>query len=140
MADVPDSKSGPRKRVWVQVPPSVLATRGESHPPRSPARPRAFERHNSPGLDVDGPHRAAALHQRSLCDRDAVEEGDLPRPRSFRQAELEIGRPSGSSQPGKASACRDLGYEGVPGPFPAFFRSWKGFFVGKLVDVVTPVM
>ena len=24
MADVPDSKSGPRKRVWVQVPPSVL--------------------------------------------------------------------------------------------------------------------
>jgi hypothetical protein len=25
MADAPDSKSGPRKRVWVQVPPSVLA-------------------------------------------------------------------------------------------------------------------
>ena len=24
MADAPDSKSGPRKRVWVQVPPSVL--------------------------------------------------------------------------------------------------------------------
>jgi hypothetical protein len=31
MADAPDSKSGPRKRVWVQVPPSVLAARGESH-------------------------------------------------------------------------------------------------------------
>jgi hypothetical protein len=27
MADVLDSKSGPRKRVWVQVPPSVLTTR-----------------------------------------------------------------------------------------------------------------
>jgi hypothetical protein len=26
MADAPDSKSGPRKRVWVQVPPSVLMT------------------------------------------------------------------------------------------------------------------
>ncbi len=24
MADAPDSKSGPRKRVWVQVPPPVL--------------------------------------------------------------------------------------------------------------------
>src|SRR5829696_8017111 len=26
MADAPDSKSGPRKGVWVQVPPSVLGT------------------------------------------------------------------------------------------------------------------
>ena len=34
MADVPDSKSGPRKGVWVQVPPSVLTTRVESHPPQ----------------------------------------------------------------------------------------------------------
>ena len=25
MADAPDSKSGPRKRVWVQLPPPVLA-------------------------------------------------------------------------------------------------------------------
>ena len=38
MADAPDSKSGPRKRVWVQVPPSVvricvvsLATQVSSH-------------------------------------------------------------------------------------------------------------
>ena len=30
MADVPDSKSGPRKRVWVQVPPSVLKQRRHS--------------------------------------------------------------------------------------------------------------
>jgi hypothetical protein len=30
MADVPDSKSGPRKGVWVQVPPSVLRTCGDS--------------------------------------------------------------------------------------------------------------
>ena len=30
--DAPDSKSGPRKRVWVQVPPSVLVARGESRP------------------------------------------------------------------------------------------------------------
>ncbi len=28
MADAPDSKSGPRKRVWAQVPPSVLQTHG----------------------------------------------------------------------------------------------------------------
>src|SRR5271166_1418610 len=32
MADAPDSKSGPRKRVWVQVPPSVLYTYGKSQP------------------------------------------------------------------------------------------------------------
>src|SRR6516164_11288914 len=32
MADAPDSKSGPRKGVWVQVPPSVLRTCGKSVP------------------------------------------------------------------------------------------------------------
>ena len=32
MADAPDSKSGPRKRVWVQVPPSVVYTYGKSQP------------------------------------------------------------------------------------------------------------
>jgi hypothetical protein len=32
MADAPDSKSGPRKGVWVQVPPSVLATCGKTAP------------------------------------------------------------------------------------------------------------
>jgi hypothetical protein len=39
MADAPDSKSGPRKRVWVQVPPSVLnglARFRECEPPREP--------------------------------------------------------------------------------------------------------
>src|SRR5262245_49166828 len=29
MADAADSKSGPRKRVWVQVPPSVIWTYGD---------------------------------------------------------------------------------------------------------------
>ena len=32
MADAPDSKSGPRKRVWVQVPPSVLKRVQEENP------------------------------------------------------------------------------------------------------------
>ena len=40
MADVPDSKSGPRKRVWVQVPPSVLGTYNPSS--------------RAPGSSIDG--------------------------------------------------------------------------------------
>src|SRR3979409_2278909 len=31
MADAPDSKSGPRKGVWVQVPPSVLGSYSPLH-------------------------------------------------------------------------------------------------------------
>ncbi len=46
MADAPDSKSGPRKRVWVQVPPSALPTRGASQPLWSSDRQERFH----PGL------------------------------------------------------------------------------------------
>ena len=38
MADAPDSKSGPRKGVWVQVPPSVLSTYVESQRAELPAK------------------------------------------------------------------------------------------------------
>ncbi len=34
VADVPDSKSGPRKRVWVQVPPSLLNRLRHPNPPK----------------------------------------------------------------------------------------------------------
>jgi hypothetical protein len=37
VADAPDSKSGPRKRVWVQVQPSVLYTYGELQRAELPA-------------------------------------------------------------------------------------------------------
>src|SRR5438094_10662535 len=46
MADAPDSKSGPRKWVWVQVPPSailsdtLLAGRGRSGKLGNPGKPR----------------------------------------------------------------------------------------------------
>jgi hypothetical protein len=42
MADVPDSKPGPRKRVWVQVPPSVLPSQGKSQTSRSSERQERY--------------------------------------------------------------------------------------------------
>ena len=60
MADAPDSKSGPRKGVWVQVPPSVLTT-------QSGTRTRRSSRCSVPNLDeitsarIDAPRRRGLL-------------------------------------------------------------------------------
>jgi sulfite reductase alpha subunit-like flavoprotein len=42
LADAPDSKSGPRKRVWVQVPPSVLSRRAANQADRMRQGPLFF--------------------------------------------------------------------------------------------------
>ena len=52
MADAPDSKSGPRKRVWVQVPPSVLRTCCVSRPLGESRHPQFFISRNAYFLRV----------------------------------------------------------------------------------------
>jgi hypothetical protein len=47
-----------------------------------------YERHNPAGLDVNDRRRAAALLEQSLGDPDAAQDGALPHPWPFRQAEL----------------------------------------------------
>src|ERR1700687_6128965 len=70
MADAPDSKSGPRKRVWVQVPPSALdrtRTYGDS-----------CERHLS-----QEPHLFTTVHKNRPCGANRRSRSPTPRTCSF---------------------------------------------------------
>ena len=81
-----------------------------------------YERHNPAGLDVNDRHRAAALLEQSLGDPDAAQDGALPPPWPFRQAES--GDRYEVPELGTSAATSEIGMfprnPGTPRPSAAF--------------------
>jgi hypothetical protein len=110
MADAPDSKSGPRKRVWVQVPPSVLATRDESHAVLIARPSLSFTNAATRPVPTLTTDTARQRLEQPLGDPDADQDGARPHPFPFRQAELgdrykvpELGTSEATSEIGMVS-------------------------------------